>query len=165
MSRLIWVFIGRTSFNWFCHVAAHMIIEPSHEKGDLKTVICVLSNACAQPLNGARYVALCLKPPLNSYIMWANSEGSHGSGKTARMCRLTWAFVVRLSYGWVRVLRPFNSISVISRQWKGEHERLCAMKRCLGSGRISLPAGFEPATPLSEVRSTNRSATRTLLFA
>ena len=31
--------------------------------------------------------------------------------------------------GWVRVLRPFNSISVISRWWKGEHERLCAMKR------------------------------------
>ena len=40
--------------------------------------------------------------------------------------------------------RPFNSISVISRRWKGEHERLCAMKRRLGSGRISPPAGFEP---------------------
>ena len=39
--------------------------------------------------------------------------------------------------GWVWVLRPFDSISVISRRWKGEHERLCAMKRCLGSGRIS----------------------------
>ena len=47
--------------------------------------------------------------------------------------------------GWVRVLRPFNSISVISRR-KGEHERLCAMKRRLDSGRISPPAGFEPAT-------------------
>ena len=46
--------------------------------------------------------------------------------------------------GWVRVLRPFNSISVILRRWKGEHERLCAMKRRLGSGRISPPAGFEP---------------------
>ena len=65
--------------------------------------------------------------------------------------------------GWVRVLRPFNSISVISRRWKGEHERLCAMKRRLGSGRISPPAGFEPATPRSEVGSANRSATRTLL--
>ena len=65
--------------------------------------------------------------------------------------------------GWVRVLRPFNSISVISRRWKGEHERLCAMKRRLGSGRISPPAGFEPATPWSEVGSANRSATRTLL--
>ena len=38
----------------------------------------------------------------------------------------------------------FNSISVISRRWKGEPERLCAMKRRLGSGRISPPAGFEP---------------------
>ena len=55
--------------------------------------------------------------------------------------------------GWVRVLRPFNSISVISRRWKGEHERLCAMKRRLGSGRILPPAGFEPATPWSEVGS------------
>ena len=64
--------------------------------------------------------------------------------------------------GWVRVLRPFNSISVISRRWKGEHEKLCAMKRRLGSGRISPPAGFEPATPSSEVGSANRSATRTL---
>ena len=33
----------------------------------------------------------------------------------------------------------------------------------LGSGRISPPAGFEPATPWSEVGSANRSATRTLL--
>ena len=67
--------------------------------------------------------------------------------------------------GWVRVLRPFNSISVISRRWKGEHERLCAMKRRLGSGRILPPAGFEPATPWSEVGSANRSATRTLRSA
>ena len=44
----------------------------------------------------------------------------------------------------------------------GEHERLCAMKRCLGSGRISPPAGFEHATPWSEVGSANSSATRTL---
>ena len=64
--------------------------------------------------------------------------------------------------GWVRVLRPFNSISVISRPWQGEHEWLCAMKRRLGSGRISPPAGFEPVTPWSEVGRANRSATRTL---
>ena len=64
--------------------------------------------------------------------------------------------------GWVRVLRPFNSISVISRRWKSEHERLCAMKRRLRSGRIAPPAGFESATPWSEVGSVNRSATRAL---
>ena len=39
---------------------------------------------------------------------------------------------------------PFNSISVISEQWKGEHERLCLMKRCLGSEIISPLAGFDP---------------------
>ena len=60
-------------------------------------------------------------------------------------------FTVILMDGWVRVLRPFNSISVISRRWKGEHERLCAMKRRLGLGRISPPAGFElrPREPKS----------------
>ena len=42
---------------------------------------------------------------------------------------------------------PFNSISVISGRWKGEHERLCAMKHRLDSGRIWPPAGFESATP------------------
>ena len=61
--------------------------------------------------------------------------------------------------GWVRVLSPFNSISVISRRWKGEHERLCAMKRRLGLGRILPPAGFEPATPWSKDGSAYRSAT------
>ena len=65
--------------------------------------------------------------------------------------------------GWVRVLRPFNSISVISRWWKGEHERLCAMTCRLGSRRISPPAGFEPATPWTEVGRANRSAMQTLL--
>ena len=64
--------------------------------------------------------------------------------------------------GWVRVLHPFNSISVISRRRKGEPERLCAMKHRLGSGWISPPGGFEPATPWSKVGSTNRSAMRTL---
>ena len=55
--------------------------------------------------------------------------------------------------GWVRVLRPFNSISVISRRWKGEHERLCAMKRRLGSRRISPPAGFELLLDMDDIKS------------
>ena len=42
---------------------------------------------------------------------------------------------------------PSNSISVISIQWMVEQERLCAMKRRLGSERISPPAGFEPENP------------------
>ena len=46
--------------------------------------------------------------------------------------------------GWVRVLRPFNSISVISRRWKGEHERLCAMKRRLGREESPLQRDSNP---------------------
>ena len=41
----------------------------------------------------------------------------------------------------------FNRISVISGQWKGKHERLCAVKRHLASERISPSAGFDPETP------------------
>ena len=48
---------------------------------------------------------------------------------------------------WVRILRPFNNISVISGRWKGEDNSLRVMKQRLGSGRISPPAGLEPASP------------------
>ena len=40
-----------------------------------------------------------------------------------------------------------KSISVISEGWKGEHEKLCAMKCLLGSERISPAVGFEPGAP------------------
>ena len=52
--------------------------------------------------------------------------------------------------GWMDELRfnvPFNSISFIAGRWKGEHEKLCAVKRRLGSEIISPPAGLEPETP------------------
>ena len=62
--------------------------------------------------------------------------------------------------GWVRVLRLFNSISVISRRWKGEHERLCAMKCRLVREESRLQ---RDSNPRPEVGSANRSATRTLL--
>ena len=42
----------------------------------------------------------------------------------------------------------FNSILVISEGWKGEHEKLCAKKRLLGSKRISPAAGFETGAPV-----------------
>ena len=41
---------------------------------------------------------------------------------------------------------PFNSISLISGRWKGEQEKLCAMKRRLGLEIILPPAGLEPGT-------------------
>ena len=63
---------------------------------------------------------------------------------------------------------PFNSISDISGRWKGEHERLCAMKCRLCSGRIYPQAGFEPATRWSEVgtaRKPNLRPTTLPLFS
>ena len=40
----------------------------------------------------------------------------------------------------------FNSISVISGQWIGDNERLCAMKPCLHLKRFSPQAEIEPGT-------------------
>ena len=52
----------------------------------------------------------------------------------------------------------FNSISVKSGRWKGEHEGLCAMKRRLELERISPSVGFQPVTLCSEVWSAKCSA-------
>ena len=41
----------------------------------------------------------------------------------------------------------FNSISVISEGWTGEQQRLCAMKRLLGSERISRDSNPGPRDP------------------
>ena len=60
-------------------------------------------------------------------------------------------FYTQMSY----VFTSLQRHSGISGQWKGEHERHCAMERRLGSERISPPARFEPATPLTEVGSAN----------
>ena len=67
--------------------------------------------------------------------------------------------------GWFGLYVLFNSISVgFSRiSTNGEHERLCATKRRLGSEIISLPSGFEPDTMWSEVGSANLLATWALL--
>ena len=43
----------------------------------------------SQPFRGTRDLAFCLKVPLHSMILWANSGGS---GETAQMRRLTWTF-------------------------------------------------------------------------
>ena len=69
---------------------------------------------------------------------------------------------------WFILKTTFQLINNLYLNWcdkkqSGEHERLCAMKCHLGSGRISPPAGFKLATPWSEVGSANRSATRMLL--
>ena len=65
--------------------------------------------------------------------------------------------------GWVRAYVSFNSISVILEGWKDEHERLySAMKRLLGSERISPVVWIEPGAPWSEVGSAKRSVTSTI---
>ena len=46
-----------------------------------------------QPSSGARYLIFGRTLPLHPYLMCANSEGS---GETARMRRLAWAFAGRL---------------------------------------------------------------------
>ena len=65
---------------------------------------------------------------------------------------MTGVFVVPIKVtgkvGWMDDLGVyvlFSRISVISGPWKGEHERLCAMKRHLGSNRISPPANCSAA--------------------
>ena len=49
--------------------------------------------AHAQPFRGARDLALCLKVPLDSLLVWASSGGS---GETAWMHRLAWTFADRI---------------------------------------------------------------------
>ena len=58
---------------------------------------------------------------------------------------------------WFRALSPFPQYFSHIRRWKGEYEGLCAMKRHLGSERISPPARFEPETPKSIIGSTYRT--------
>ena len=138
------------------------IIEPWHDKTNKMSVRPVKSQISLGICNWF-YMTTRQNSRIKNYRSWCilhvqvilgsshsklvNHESCGRSKNMANMdlhtifCRVT---VVQLMDGWVRVLHPFNSISVISRQWKGEHERLCAMKRRLGSGRISPPAGFEP---------------------
>ena len=60
--------------------------------------------AHAQPFSWARDLAFCLKVPLDSLLVWANSGGS---GETARMRRLAWTFAARIGdKNQIRLTRP-----------------------------------------------------------
>ena len=147
--------------------------------------ISISASSSSQPHKGSKFYESCQCAKMYTFnelllhiyaisISASASSQPHNCSKFYESCQCAkmytfnelllhiYAISIRWMDGWVRVLRPFNSISVISRRWKGEHERPCAMKRRLGSGRISPPVGFEPVTPWSEVVSANRSATRTL---
>ena len=90
--------------------------------------------------------------------------GTSTSGSWKKWCTIMILTIRTHSLRWMDELGfyiPFNSIAVISWRWKGEHERLYAMKCRLGLERISPPAGFEPARPWSRVGSAKRSVTQT----
>ena len=54
--------------------------------------------------------------------------------------------------GWLVVFYgPFNSISVISSQWKGDNERLCATELCLPFKKICLQWESNPLAQQSSV--------------
>ena len=57
----------------------------------------------------------------------------------------------------------FNSISVISGQWFGDNERLCAMESHLRWERFLPQAGFEPGTARSVGHPSTYYATGTPL--
>ena len=65
----------------------------SWEEGPQFCAVWNPSNVHVQPLIRVRDVALSLKLPLTPFVMWANSEGS---GESAQMRRLAWAFAVGL---------------------------------------------------------------------
>ena len=72
-----------------------MIWAPSSEFVSSSIPSWQILTAHAQPFSGARDLAFCLKVPLDSLLVWANSKGS---GETARMRRLTWTFAARIGY-------------------------------------------------------------------
>ena len=57
---------------------------------------------------------------------------------------------------------PFNIIYIISRQWKDDNEKLCAMKGPTVMSCIPTSVGFKLQTLWSEIGSANHSATWTL---
>ena len=60
--------------------------------------------AHAQPFRRARYLAFCLKVPLDSLLVWPISGGS---GETARMRRLAWTFATCIGDKYqIRLTRP-----------------------------------------------------------
>ena len=184
MLRLIWHFAVYMSSWRFCYALSHLSFQlhlwkPTAVmhlwKPTAVTAVMHLKKPTAVMHFWKLTAVMHLQKPTAVMHLWKatvvmhlqKTNCSHAFAKTN--CShwqklLSWVCFLKALEGWVRVLRPFNSISVISRRWKGEHERLCAMKRRLGLGRISPPAGFEPATPWSEVGSANHSATRRLFL-
>ena len=60
---------------------------------------------CACPaIQRGQDLAVCLKVPLDSLLVWASSDGS---GETTRMRRLAWTFAARIGDKYqIRLARP-----------------------------------------------------------
>ena len=131
-------------------------------KGDINISVLVIGNVCYGDgkVSGIRLHMFLIIAFSSTYCIWHNLCWIFvNTIYTKIMCR------VGLN-GWMNDLWfnvPFNSISFISRRWKAEHKKLCAMKRRLGSEINSPPMGLEPETPRSEAGSANRAATGSLL--
>ena len=76
-----------------CSCLCINIWAPSSEFVSSSILSWQILTAHAQTFRGARYLAFCLKVPLDSLLVWASSEGS---GETARMRRLAWTFAARI---------------------------------------------------------------------
>ena len=92
LPMLIWVFAERTC-DIVGFVVLRLINKQCHQKRSLSVVRSKKRTRLHNPLKRTGQLALYLKFLLVPYIVWANSKGS---GETARMRRLAWAFAVRL---------------------------------------------------------------------
>ena len=82
------------------------IWAPSSEFVSLSIPSWQILTAHVQPFRGARDLAFCLKVPLDSLLVWASSEGS---GETARMRRLAWAFAACIGSKYqIRLTQPIQ---------------------------------------------------------
>ena len=150
--------------------ASHLIVFPNsfnkfkNKKALLSYPLFISSfykaNQLILPLinNGARCLIKYFQAQLIRYRYHGNDLKLRGRGhfdnvtlspSTGIFVNIIYAEIIcRVGFnGWMDELRlnvPFNRISFISGRCKGEHEKLCAMKRRLGSEIISPPAGLEP---------------------
>ena len=81
------------NFSILCSCIMLHIWAPSNEFVSSSIPSWQTLTAHAQPFRGARDLAVCLKVPLDSLLVWASSGGS---GETARMSRLAWTFAARI---------------------------------------------------------------------
>ena len=91
----------------------------SWDHGTFRLPLTHSSNAHAQPSSGARCLIFCWTLRLLPYLMYANSDGS---GETARMRRLAWAFAGRLCDKYHNLMSWLKSASFRRRVFAYYHD-------------------------------------------